>query len=388
MQEGKATGVCDPLDATCEEDDRVIYARDVDRMYCGDDVVECACSREYLHCMIKAGCANDGEPSKDEYVEQCILAGCSAKQCGLAPGTDVCHVSTPVCANNYFRCNAQSEDHCGCTKEFISCRTSSGCLLDDKIDQLSGFNAFDLCVAEGCSAAACGLPDNSERCNQTSLQCSDHYLGCLSGEAAFIAFFDEDAGSSDYKVNPVISQDQLAVTWAAMQDLDSAGAALASRGVHSGKYYWEVKVPGVCAVVGVAQEGFLKYTYPGYDDNSWGYGDFGFGGELFHDYAETFGASITDPAVCSMMARARSLGGLGAVPVSRVSCVPRVSGVSLVCVWCVSISSGLSRVPVPTSSCLQCRLCLDASSRWCHVQRAGLMLRSACATGDWRGAGR
>ncbi len=99
--------MCDPLEASCIDDGREIYVRDSDVMYCGDGAVECGCSREYLNCMIKAGCANQGTESYNEYVQECILTGCSPKQCGLAPGTDVCNVSTPMCVNQYFRCNLQ-----------------------------------------------------------------------------------------------------------------------------------------------------------------------------------------------------------------------------------------------------------------------------------------
>ena len=57
--------------------------------------------------MIKAGCANEGSDSFSEFVQECIVTGCSPKQCGLAPGTDVCNVSTPMCVNEYFQCNLE-----------------------------------------------------------------------------------------------------------------------------------------------------------------------------------------------------------------------------------------------------------------------------------------
>ena len=298
-QKGKALGVCDPLDASCVEDDREIYVRDSEFMYCGDKAVECACSREYLHCMIKAGCAAEGSEGRDEFVEQCVTTGCSAKQCGLPAGTDVCHVSTPVCANRYFQCNAQAgADQCECTKELIGCRAGGGCTLDERIDSLSGFNAFDLCAAEGCSAAACGLPDKSERCNQTSLVCTDHYLGCASGLRAEMGFDAQDAAARQALRQPSVSQNMLEVTF--HQGSPAGGSAIAWRGVHSGKYYWEIEVPGKCAVVGVAQESFAKFYYPGYDYKSWGYGHSqnGYEGELFgQGVGIPFGASITEPAV-------------------------------------------------------------------------------------------
>ena len=295
-QQGKVESVCNPLDPNCKDDGREIYARDVEFMYCGEEAVECACSREYLDCMIKSGCATDGSSSKAQYVQQCVLTGCSTKQCGLAAGTDVCNVSTPVCANNYFRCNVQSSDQCACTKGFIDCLTIGGCALDARMDDISGFTAFDLCAAENCTANACGLPNNSEQCNQSSLVCSDHYLGCASGEQARIRFMPNDAGAVQAEV--IISPDMHTVKWGAMSSFDGSGAAAASRGVHSGKYYWEVQVPGLCAVVGVARPAFDKFSYPGFDHLSWGYGDFGYGGELFNDAASRFGAPITQPAVC------------------------------------------------------------------------------------------
>ena len=296
-QKGKVQGVCDPLDAWCPEDFREIFVRDVEFMYCGDAAVECACSREYLHCMIKGGCADEGSGSTDEFGEQCVGTGCSAKQCGLPAGSDVCDVSTPVCANSYFQCNAQAGgDHCACTKELIACRTSGGCKLDERIDRLSGFNAFDLCAAEGCSAADCGLP--AESCNQTSLVCTDHYLGCASGLFAEVGFDKQDAVANQAEKDPTVSNDSLAVTF--HNESPAGGVAIAWRGVHSGKYYWELLVPGRCSVVGIAQQSFSKYAYIGKDDKSWGYGqaEYGYQGELFGDgVGVPFGADITSPAV-------------------------------------------------------------------------------------------
>ena len=39
-----------------------------------------------------------------------------------------------------------------------------------------------------------------------------------------------------------------------------------------GKYYWEVAVPGICAMVGVSNRDFEQNEYPGFDYDSWGYG--------------------------------------------------------------------------------------------------------------------
>jgi hypothetical protein len=40
--------VCDPLEASCKDDGMEIYVRDTDIMYCGDEAVECGCSRSFL----------------------------------------------------------------------------------------------------------------------------------------------------------------------------------------------------------------------------------------------------------------------------------------------------------------------------------------------------
>jgi hypothetical protein len=173
-----------------------------------------------------------------------------------------------------------------CTRELIACRTSAGCTLDATVDQASGYNALDLCAAEGCTAEACGLPASLQTCNQSSLKCSDYYLGCASGEQGSIAFDPNSVGVGN-GASFTVSADRQTVKWSGS---DSAGAAFASRGVHSGKYYWEVKVPGKCALVGVgvaqpSMPGFVqsdKYTYPGFDERSWALGDFGYGSALFH----------------------------------------------------------------------------------------------------------
>ena len=66
----------------------------------------------------------------------------------------------------------------------------------------------------------------------------------------------------------------------------ASGAARASRGVDSGRWYWEVEVGGSCGIVGVGQEDFDISTYPGFDGSSFGFGDAGYGGELFNDAGE------------------------------------------------------------------------------------------------------
>ena len=296
LMQGKPDRVCDPIVDSCKDDNdgKEIYVRDADKLYCGESVVECACSREYLNCMVKAGCAKDGSSSTSEYAQQCVLSGCSAKQCGLPPGTDVCNVSTPVCLNAYFKCNLESSDACACTQDLIACRAGAGCELDDRIDQVSGFNAFDLCAAEGCTAEACGLGGQADRCNHTSLVCSDHYLACQGGAQAHTEFQAEYVGGVPAEIETTVSDDGLGVTWSAIPGPPStaSGAALVSRGVHTGKVYWEIKVPGMCALVGVARPGFDIHSYPGFDDYSWGYGDIGFGGELRNNVAINFGDAI------------------------------------------------------------------------------------------------
>ena len=215
-------------------------------------------------------------------------------------------------------------------KPTTECRASGGCELDDRIDHISGFNAFDLCTAENCTAQECGLPAAAQQCNQTSLICSDYYLGCASGEQAHAYFHPDDVGASDPDIAITISSDPPAVKWEIPPSaLFPAAGARASRGVHSGeclsrwrrslqashfaaapilwvpacqftglllarrfptmclrlggrrahtpasppgKYYWEVAVPGICAMVGVSNRDFEQNEYPGFDYDSWGYG--------------------------------------------------------------------------------------------------------------------
>jgi len=245
--------------------------------------------------MIKAGCTDEASQIQDTFAQQCITTGCSVKQCDLVRGTDICLIKSPDCANHYFMCIADvSEDHCACTKELVDCQMSIGCALADHIEQADGFNAFELCAAEGCTAADCGLLGV---CNSTALLCSDHYLDCASGRGADVGFNAEDVAARQAVVSPVVSADMRSVTWAAPVPL--GGAAIAWRGVHTGKYYWEVSVPGKCAVVGVGTPNVSKFTHPGYDQHSWSYGQspFGYGGELFNGEGIPFGASISRPSV-------------------------------------------------------------------------------------------
>lgn len=106
--------------------------------------------------------------------------------------------------------------------------------MDDRIDHVSGFNAFDLCTAENCTALECGLPDSAQQCNQTSLICSDYYLGCLSGKQAHADFYAENVGASDPDINFKI-EGYLNVSWEMSASPYPAGGAKASRGVHSGE---------------------------------------------------------------------------------------------------------------------------------------------------------
>ena len=120
-------------------------------------------------------------------------------------------------------------------KPTAECRTSGGCELDDRIDHISGFNAFDLCTAEGCTAQECGLPAAAQQCNQTSLICSDYYLGCVSGEQAHAYFHIDDVGASDPDIMLTTSSDPPAVKWHIPTSAQfPAAGARASRGVHSG----------------------------------------------------------------------------------------------------------------------------------------------------------
>ena len=124
--------------------------------------------------------------------------------------------------------------------------------------------------------------------------CSDHYLACQGGAQAHTEFQAEYVGGVPAEIETEVSDDGLGVTWSAIPGPPStaSGAALVSRGVHTGKVYWEIQVPGTCALVGVARAGFDIHSYPGFDEKSWGYGDIGFGGELRNNVAINFGDAI------------------------------------------------------------------------------------------------
>lgn len=73
--------------------------------------------------------------------------------------------------------------------------------------------------------------------------------------------------------------------------------AVATRGVYAGKYYWEVRVSGRCALVGVVVDSFDYRRYPGFSTAGWSFGDLGYGGEKFHGRGSSYGPAITSEAV-------------------------------------------------------------------------------------------
>lgn len=79
------------------------------------------------------------------------------------------------------------------------------------------------------------MPDSAQKCNQTSLICSDYYLGCMSGKSAHANFYPENVGASDPDIKFDISG-HMNVSWEMSTSPYPAGSAQVSRGVHSGEY--------------------------------------------------------------------------------------------------------------------------------------------------------
>lgn len=159
--------------------------------------------------------------------------------------------------------------------------------------------------------------------------CNNDYLACVDGAAAEVTW---DAALVATKAGTLtnLSSDSLSVSWSVSGPSESlaepigdgaregmerihraSGAARASRGVQLGRWYFEVRVGGPCGVVGVGQEDFDITGYPGFNAASFGFGDAGFGGELFNDAGEAsydhLHRACYDQARPSSCPRARAL---------------------------------------------------------------------------------
>eukprot|EP00961_Rhodomonas_salina_P091992 1237784-Rhodomonas_salina.3 len=150
------------------------------------------------------------------------------------------------------------------------------------------------CAAEGCTALACGLSE--QVCNASSLPCSHDFLGCASGAQGQVFWDRARVGGYQASGGPVI--DTHSITWPPLEQGVYAGA-IGTRGVYAGKYYWEVRISGQCALVGVAVDSFDPRRYPGFDSRGWSFGDLGFGGERFNNRGTAYGPPITREAARS-----------------------------------------------------------------------------------------
>ena len=130
---GSFTDVCDLQQAGCSGPFATgsFYSADFDNIYCGS-VKNCACSREYFHCMRSEGCFTS-ESDLVEFSDVCVSEGCTAAQCGLP---QVFCNSSNTCSADFLACNEpfasvssfESPYRCSCIKDFSKCLSAAGCL--------------------------------------------------------------------------------------------------------------------------------------------------------------------------------------------------------------------------------------------------------------------
>jgi len=65
--------------------------------------------------------------------------------------------------------------------------------------------------------------------------------------------------------------------------------AIAAQGILLGKYYFEVEISGLCAVVGDVTDRAASKVFPGLDTEGVRFADFGSGGLLLQDKFTDFG---------------------------------------------------------------------------------------------------
>jgi hypothetical protein len=153
-------------------------------------------------------------------------------------------------------------------------------------------------VLDGCTAGECGIPEGV--CNATAMQCYQSFSQCTGmkdqGTTNQLQFSSSSkyTGASEVGIDVKVSEDGLTVTWPKNMGKGVSGAAITSDGstFSSGKWYFEARISGKCAMVGVANQDFRPHDRPG-GASSWMWSDVGFGGVMFHESGKLFGPEIT-----------------------------------------------------------------------------------------------
>ena len=151
-------------------------------------------------------------------------------------------------------------------------------------------------MLDGCTAAECGIPEGV--CNATAMQCYRSFSQCTGmKDQGFQLQFSSSSkytGASEVGIDVEVSEDGLTVTWPKNMGKGVSGAAITSDGstFSSGKWYFEARISGKCAMVGVANQAFRPHDRPG-GASSWMWSDAGSGGVMFHESGKLFGPQIT-----------------------------------------------------------------------------------------------
>jgi cysteine-rich repeat protein len=139
----------------------------------------CSCSSHFSDCLNSNGCLSSEEKTK--LYDTCLASGCQRQECGkdTVISTAECSRAAELkCSRQNLVCmatlgpGASPMDTCSCTKNMMQCLKRNNCQLDT----VNVRKVSSECVANGCSAADCGLC--SVNCNSTVLACSENYLQC------------------------------------------------------------------------------------------------------------------------------------------------------------------------------------------------------------------
>ena len=152
---------------------------------------------------------------------------------------------------------------------------------------------LELCELDGCTAEECGIPAGV--CNGTSMQCYKSFSQCTSTTIDDLRFISSAmyTSASEVGIDVSVSDDGLTVTWPRDMGVGVTGAAMTADGsTSSGKWYFEARISGKCAMVGVANQAFRPHDRAG-GANSWMWSDAGSGGVMFHESGTFFVPQIS-----------------------------------------------------------------------------------------------